>query len=62
MAPWRIRQAQILDLTELATMRSLLWPEGAFEKHMQELTDALNGRNTGTLPIVILVALDLMKR
>jgi aminoglycoside 6'-N-acetyltransferase I len=58
MATWRIRQAQISDLPELTTMRTLLWPEGAFEEHLQELNDALNGRNLGTLPIVILVALD----
>ena len=58
MATWRIRQAQISDLSELATMRSLLWPDGAFKEHVQELNDVLNGRSTGTLPIVILVALD----
>jgi hypothetical protein len=58
MSGWRIRQARISDLGELAKMRNLLWPEDAFEDHVHELNDVLNGRSIGTLPIVILVALD----
>jgi aminoglycoside 6'-N-acetyltransferase I len=51
-----IRAAQCSDRTQLASMRSLLWPDATFEEHVKELDAALSSGISGSYPMAILVA------
>ena len=51
-----IRQAQLPDQHELATMRKLLWPEASLEEHRREIDSILRSGKYGTLPMAILVS------
>jgi aminoglycoside 6'-N-acetyltransferase I len=37
-------------------MRTLLWPEGSFEEHLEEVDEALTSGMSGTLPMALFVA------
>jgi aminoglycoside 6'-N-acetyltransferase I len=51
-----IRLAQSPDVTELAKMRALLWPDGSLAEHEKELSLALGGKAVSTLPTATFVA------
>jgi aminoglycoside 6'-N-acetyltransferase I len=51
-----VRQAQISDQHEIATMCNLLWPESSIEEHRRELNSFLHSGRNGTLPMTILVS------
>ncbi len=52
----RVRQAQLLDQHELATMRALLWPDAPIEEHRKELIRTLRTGMYGILPMAIFVS------
>jgi aminoglycoside 6'-N-acetyltransferase I len=52
----KIKQAQLTDQHELATMRHLLWPESSIEEHRREIVAILQTGKYGTLPMAILVS------
>jgi aminoglycoside 6'-N-acetyltransferase I len=52
----RVRQAQLSDQHELATMRALLWPDALIEEHSRELDPILRTGTYGTLPMAIFVS------
>lgn len=53
-----IRAAQHGDERAIAEMMALLWPEGTREEHRSEATALIETGICGTLPAIILVALD----
>ena len=53
-----IRQAEISDQHELATMCELLWPDASREEHRREVETILRSGKYGTLPMAILVTHD----
>jgi aminoglycoside 6'-N-acetyltransferase I len=58
MPIWTIRVAQSSDRSDLAKMRSQLWPDTPVEEIVRELNLALSDRAAGTLPSAILIAQD----
>jgi aminoglycoside 6'-N-acetyltransferase I len=52
----KVRQADLSDTDELATMREMLWPESSIEEHRKELESILHSGRNGTLPMTILVS------
>ncbi len=52
----KVRQAEISDQHQLATMRELLWPESSVEEHRREVEAVLRTGKYGTLPMAILVS------
>jgi len=52
----KVRQAEIADQHQLATMRELLWPESPIEEHRREVEAVLRTGKYGTLPMAILVS------
>src|SRR3984893_3723304 len=53
-----IRIAVVADRTQLAEMRTALWPEGPFEEHLGEIDEELATGMSGSLPIANFVAQD----
>ena len=53
-----IRAAQQGDEDELAELRALLWPDGTVEEHHGEVQQLIQSGVSGTLPAVVLVAID----
>jgi len=53
-----IRPAQHADLSQLAALCVLLWPEGSVEEHRAELATSLATGMNGTLPAAVFVAHD----
>jgi aminoglycoside 6'-N-acetyltransferase I len=56
MAVSRVRLGKRSDGNQLATMRSILWPDVSLEEHLKEIDNALDVRTSGTLPMAVLVA------
>jgi aminoglycoside 6'-N-acetyltransferase I len=56
MAVSRVRLGKRSDRNQLATMRSMLWPDVSLEEHLKEIDNALDVRMSGTLPMAVLVA------
>jgi len=54
----KVRQAEISDQHELATMRELLWPDSSREEHRREIESVVRSGMYGTLPMAILVSHD----
>jgi aminoglycoside 6'-N-acetyltransferase I len=54
----RIREAQRVDETAIAEMMVLLWPEGTLAEHRNDAATLIDTGMCGTLPGLILVALD----
>jgi aminoglycoside 6'-N-acetyltransferase I len=52
----RIRLAQPSDRDQLALLLEALWPKSSVEEHARELTQLLEGKTPGTMPLIILVA------
>jgi aminoglycoside 6'-N-acetyltransferase I len=52
----KVRQAELSDQDELATMRELLWPDSSREEHRREVESVMRSGMSGTLPLVILVS------
>lgn len=53
-----IRAAQQGDEDELAELRARLWPDGTVEEHRGEVQKLIQSGMSGTLPAVVLVAID----
>jgi aminoglycoside 6'-N-acetyltransferase I len=58
MAVTSIRAARQEDEDELAELRTLLWPDGTVEQHRREVQKLIESGMSGTLPGVVLVAMD----
>jgi aminoglycoside 6'-N-acetyltransferase I len=58
MASTVIRAAQHGDERAIAEMMALLWPEGTREEHRSDAAASIETGRCGTLPAIILVALD----
>ncbi|MGB6688131.1 MAG: GNAT family N-acetyltransferase [Terracidiphilus sp.] len=52
----KVRRARREDREQLAAMRVLLWPDGSFDEHFEELEGALTTGMNGTLPVAIFVS------
>ena len=52
----KIRQANLFDQHDLATMCALLWPDSPAEDHLAELSPILSTGRYGTLPTAIFVS------
>jgi aminoglycoside 6'-N-acetyltransferase I len=53
-----IRQAEISDQHDLATMCELLWPDASLEEHRRDVEAILQSGRYGTLPMAILISHD----
>ena len=53
-----VRVARPEDRGPLARLRAALWPESSAEEHAQELVAILDGKASGQLPLIELVAED----
>jgi len=54
----RVRFATLADVSQLAPMRTALWPESSGSHHARELTAVLAGSSQRVYPLVIFVAED----
>jgi aminoglycoside 6'-N-acetyltransferase I len=53
-----VRQADISDAPQIASMCALLWPDATAEEHRPEIEDLLITKRCGTLPATIFVSHD----
>jgi aminoglycoside 6'-N-acetyltransferase I len=54
----KVKQADLSDTEDLATMREMLWPESSMEEHRKELKAILRPGTNGTFPMTVLVSQD----
>lgn len=53
-----VRQAELVDIAEIAAMCALLWPDGKEDEYRREIAHLLKTRMCGTLPATVFVAQD----